>query len=742
MIPAENASSSRWLTALPVLLVLLPTAVILLSSETTLFHRDHILAFRHLVRTAVDAWSEGRLPLWNPWTGGGEPLLGDWNALGTSPLLVAFVVGDFSFGYDLFIALHLPVAAVGAGFMARSLRLSGAPAATTAVAYAGSGIFLAYNNLVPAFEALAFAPWALGAAWRVWTQPSLRGVAGLGVALALHAQFADPVFFLWDGLTFLAGLEVLRRAGVRPQFTSIPGLAGGAALSVGVAATQLLTLGEQLGGTRRGGGYDLERLQMFSLPAARILELGLPAFGGDYWSDANYYGPASDGRMYLVTLYCGASALVLAAVGAARFVPVRWLAAVGALAVLVALGPLTPLHGWVVELVPLLDRSRYPVKHLVGVLFTVPLVAGYGVASLRQPASIPLVGGLAGATGAGLLAGGTVAFFGGAEAFDGFASGAAPAAAAAFGAVLLLVGTARGGAWPVRAAPFLVAADLGLFSPFAFPTVSAEALEPPMVCDLLGRMGSPGYLLFDPYQDPNHIPDADLATRARYRWERGFVGSASACRVRHVLDQDLSGRRPGAWAAVFEKSLRAPPDVRLQVFRRLGIQVLGSERRVVPPGQGSVLGALSPLGGPELILQVLEGARPLAGLEPLEPAGGVREPFEALARPPPVRMGSAEVLRFEAGRIGVRTVAPAPAVLVVTQRFDPGWRVWVNGVQVEPRPVDGLLLGVELEPGEAEVRLAYHSDAAAGGAVISCVALLLAAALAGVSPVRRERKRA
>lgn len=725
-MPSARAVAPRWLaTWLPVCLVLLPVGVTLLDPGTTLFYRDHILAFRHLLRTTVEAWGALQLPLWNPWTGGGEPLLGDWNALATSPLLVTFLFDDFSIGYDLFVGIHLLIAGVGAVYMARALRMDGPAAATVAVAYVGSGIFLSFNNLLPAFEALAFAPWALGAAWWTWRAPGPAQVGALGLALALHAQFADPAFFVWDGLTFLAGVASLRRGGVRASTRAVGALFAGALVSIGVAALQLFPLLGQLQDTARGAGYSNDQMHIFALPSRRLFELGVPAFGGDYTRAINVYGPATDGRTYLVSLYSGASTLALAALGAVREGRARWFLAVGVLAVPMALGPATPLHGWLTDSIPLLDRSRYPVKHLVGLLFVLPLVAGFGVASLRTPVERRHAWAIAGcvALGLGLAAG--VAYARGEDAaIEAMTSGAPISAAAGFGVVLVLATSIQGWAGAVRAAPFLVSLDLGLFAPFVFPVMPTGALQRPAVCEVLGGRGTPGYLLFEAYRTPAMADAADQVARARYSWERGFVGSASRCKVRHILDQDLSGRRPAAWASVWEGSLRAPPPVRRRVFRRLGIEVVGSEVRVVPPDEGRLLGEVSPTGGPPLYLQTLDGARPLVGLEPrTAPARGVTA-FEALARPPPAQVGQVDEIAFEAGRVAARVRTSTAATLVVTQRYAEGWRARVNGVEVPPHRVDGLLIGVDIEAGDAEVVLEYGSTAAWAGAAVSLASLL------------------
>jgi hypothetical protein len=84
---------------------------------------------------------------------------------------------------------------------------------------------------------------------------------------------------------------------------------------------------------------------------------------------------------------------------------------------------------------------------------------------------------------------------------------------------------------------------------------------------------------------------------------------------------------------------------------------------------------------------------------------------------------------------------PAPAVLVLTDLFWPGWRVTVDGDERPVRRVDYLFRGVAIEPGVHVVRFWYDPLSVKLGLAISAgsIALLVAAARAGsrrVGPCR------
>ncbi len=56
------------------------------------------------------------------------------------------------------------------------------------------------------------------------------------------------------------------------------------------------------------------------------------------------------------------------------------------------------------------------------------------------------------------------------------------------------------------------------------------------------------------------------------------------------------------------------------------------------------------------------------------------------------------------------SVSQEPAFLRVAEKYDPGWKAWVDGVPAPVRRVDYLFQGVWLEPGLHEVVLRYTSE--------------------------------
>ena len=92
--------------------------------------------------------------------------------------------------------------------------------------------------------------------------------------------------------------------------------------------------------------------------------------------------------------------------------------------------------------------------------------------------------------------------------------------------------------------------------------------------------------------------------------------------------------------------------------------------------------------------------------------------------------GRAEITRYEANRVDLKTEADAPSILVLAENHYPGWRAYVDGEAAGVLRVDYNLRGVFVPAGKHEVRFVYRPKSVLIGLAVS---LLTAAALAFVT---------
>jgi len=214
------------------------------------------------------------------------------------------------------------------------------------------------------------------------------------------------------------------------------------------------------------------------------------------------------------------------------------------------------------------------------------------------------------------------------------------------------------------------------------------------------------------------------------------------CEVRHVFDQDLSGRRSDRWRALWQAGLSAAPTPRRNLLRRLGVtHVLSESPRVAAP-RDRFVGAVEPVGGPDLRVYRVSGSRGFVTVEDdvmrgadVDPARAAMEDYRA----PSLRRS--EATRHEAGRIETTVTATTGVVLVVAQQWHDGWRATVDESEVAPFAVDGFLLGVDVPAGTHEVRLSFEPTSVTIGWTVSLVAWILFAAALSVDRLRSSKRR-
>ncbi len=78
---------------------------------------------------------------------------------------------------------------------------------------------------------------------------------------------------------------------------------------------------------------------------------------------------------------------------------------------------------------------------------------------------------------------------------------------------------------------------------------------------------------------------------------------------------------------------------------------------------------------------------------------------------PPARTERAEIVAYLPSRVEIRAEVSAPGILVLTDMYYPGWKCRVDGKREEKVfPVDGVLRGVQVLPGDTSVVFSYEPE--------------------------------
>lgn len=332
---------------------------------------------------------------WEPAVDCGRPFFADPTVLAAYPgHLILFIVQPILAG-KLLLLLHVALAATTAAAYARSFKLEPLPAALAGLLYAASGPVLSHSWSPMWIYGLAWLPLAMALTRAILVEKRRRASPGLGAAVAMMilAGAYELLLAYAAYATLELTLSLIRERGqgeARASWIGAGALAGAAALSLALSAVQLLPTAELFAYGSRSGGLGLKESALWSLPWARLPELGLPAlFGspGERSLDlALVASRPAERAPFLGGIYLGSAALALALLGLLRAPRrPRWLlVSLIVLPVILSLGTATPLFRLARALVPGFALFRYPEKIFSLVALPIAVLAGFGYHALFE----------------------------------------------------------------------------------------------------------------------------------------------------------------------------------------------------------------------------------------------------------------------------------------------------------------------------------------------------------------------
>lgn len=364
-----------------------------LFGDQVLYFRDLQLFFVPMKQLLGDAFRAGQMPWWNPFVLMGTPFFADPQSGVFYPPSLLFAVFDAPRGIAASLALHLFVAQAGAYALARHHGLSRPAAAVGALTYGLGGWMISSANMLTLFHSAAWAPWTVRACERLWQAPGPARFATCVLVLALQMYSGWPEMFI-----FLAVVLLVRRLAWpgAPSRSWLPVQLAAGGVAALLFAPQFLATWEAYRQSVRVDGMPPEViLDMSATPAQWRSLLFPPSLAQDDWA---IFAAFPDGHVPIaLSLYLGWVALGLAVAGIlsamhgdSRRLAVAWFV-VAAIGAFMAVGPANPLAARLLELT---DRFRSPEKYLFLVHLGLSMLAAVGASRLlshlpkRLPTSI------------------------------------------------------------------------------------------------------------------------------------------------------------------------------------------------------------------------------------------------------------------------------------------------------------------------------------------------------------------
>jgi hypothetical protein len=356
-----------------------------------LFFWDRHLWFRRSLYS-------GEWPLWDPYLAAGQSAAADaLHQMFLLPVLALRMIGSEIVGFNLWIALPFPLAALGAYLFFRP-RFTQAGSALGAIAFAVSGPVVSTGNFPNMSWSVAALPWVLWAADRCgWQAGSLphrsplgRRVGLLALLFAFQAAAGEPVTLAATAALALAmslavgGVPGQGVPSGRERMLSALGVGGGLVLGGCIAAIQLLPMTSTAGESWRA----FIRLRDFwSFHPLALAETVAPQLFGDFFrvgtvESVPWVRALNVSREgFFFSVYVGPAVLALAAFGLAAGWQRAWAGFWGAacaFGLIAAFGGHTPIYPAARKLLPLVGSFRFPVKYLIVCAIALAALAACG----------------------------------------------------------------------------------------------------------------------------------------------------------------------------------------------------------------------------------------------------------------------------------------------------------------------------------------------------------------------------
>lgn len=768
MIPVAALSAALLLLFLPVV-----------AGGESFFGRDVTPFFYPMKQYLAEAVRSGRLPLWSPFVAGGEPFFASLQPGALYPGSLVLYVLPFPHAFDWLIVLHFWFGATGWVLWMRHEGRSPPAAAFGAVAFVLGGYFVSLGNFVNNLQTMSWTPW-LFLAWALYLRDRRPGrfLAFVGACAAAFLGGEPQLLGLVLVLVFARGMIGRRPSGLGPVGHAASFAAAGS-LALLLVGLQLVPFLEYVSESVRTSPLELSYAASRSQEPIGLVHLLVPPAlaAGELGFTTRHL--ASSGVPWLLSLYAGVMVLAFAGLGfmGARRAE-RWFwSVVVMLGLLLALGGHTPVYRGAFEALPPLRVFRYPEKFAVPLAIGLPLFAAAGFDRWRTGEACAArfawcVVALASAYGLvalwlGVLPGSLAALCA-----DGAArpllcedpsAGARAYAATAGRQAAILVATAgvlvlhrRG---RLRGAPAawtlvgLAVLDLGGAHRAVNPSVESEVYTtPPWAAGVLAPLLDRG----DEYRFRATPVQAPMGQTVRVRGAADLSNlyldfqamGPNLGQLFGFLQQDgLQGVELTSVAMTHDAAIRGWSDDPVRFLRTMNVRFYGD----ATVGADSMAGLQEVGRHPELPIRLYEVPDPL-------PRAYIADGWETAGSPGPAlhralqgdvplrrvvlegeapraasaaggSVGRVVAATWEAERIRLITRTAVPGVLVLLDRWYPGWKVSVNGVPATPLRANGVFRAVEVPAGRADVEFFYAPTSLAIGAASTVLGLAVCLAI-------------
>ncbi|MGD0999387.1 MAG: YfhO family protein [Candidatus Brocadiia bacterium] len=394
------------------LLILAAMAVLFfarfLRSDTIFLMRDLFQKHYPLHIYSSEILRRGALPLWNPYTGCGEPFLANIEGAVLYPPNLLYLLLPVTLATAALVIFHTWLTAAAGYALCRVWRVSRLGSLLAATMLSFNTYWLTRIEFLPSHAAMAWFPLVLllYALWARSRRARWIALAGLALGMQMLAGHPESVLFPLGAIALYAvmlGLwEARERKRWRALLPPVAAFAAMCALAILLAMAQILPTWELVRASSVHSGVVDPEVGKASVNPGMLATLlmpflyGVPGYFGRYWAP-------SCSEYWAGSFYVGAAAIVVL-VGALLMRVAEWtgaperadrppawlrvrtpfLLALLAGSTLYAMGRYTPFFRACWLALPFLQKLRWPSKSMIGAVFALSLLAGLALDYLSE----------------------------------------------------------------------------------------------------------------------------------------------------------------------------------------------------------------------------------------------------------------------------------------------------------------------------------------------------------------------
>jgi membrane protein YfhO len=353
------------------------------------FFRDLASYFYPIKFSVAEAFKAGELPLWDRHMAAGFPIMAGFQSAVFYPPSVVFYLLPFFAAVRFTFVFHYAVALYGSYVLIRSWKYPIYVSLVGALLFSFGGTTVSLTNLLNHFQGAVWLPWSI----YLWERAIRvrRGSTIVHFSLVSLCQLlagSPEIFLLSIVLVFLDTIRMSRKVEFGSLTGNIARLSLAGLIVVGLGMVQLLPTAELILNSRRDQPIPVSEALAWSMRPSSLIGILLPTLEAD---SSIYLGVRllfAEGPPFLLSSYMGAIAIfgLCAWFGAARIKERMILAGLLVLSLLCALGSYTPIYPFLYGWLPVLRIIRFPEKfyYFTFALLIFAMVRGLSVFSIRQ----------------------------------------------------------------------------------------------------------------------------------------------------------------------------------------------------------------------------------------------------------------------------------------------------------------------------------------------------------------------